>query len=139
MSAFSSFLNQSTNPSNETPQNPLSGSSSTPANQPSLGPGQQTGGSSNGAATGPSLNIIPPPILNSSTNPTGASAAAMRLREIGQQSQKLNEKIRAGSADLPKLELSLGMIREKAKELSRRAGGSGGENMQQANFLLAPS
>lgn len=138
MSAFSSFLNKSSNPSNETPQNPLT-SSSAAGNQPSLGQGQQTAGSSNGAAAGPSLNINPPSILASSINPTGGSAASVRLREIAQQSQKLNEKIRAGSADLPKLELSLGMIREKAKELSRRAGGSGRENIQQANFLLAPS
>jgi hypothetical protein len=59
----------------------------------------------------------------------------MRLREIAQQSQKLNDTIRAGSADLPKLELSLGMIREKARDMSRRAGGAGRENMQQAYIL----
>jgi len=63
---------------------------------------------------------------------SGSSAAALRLREIAQQSQKLNETIRAGSAELPKLELSLGMIREKARDMSRRAGGAGRENMQQA-------
>jgi hypothetical protein len=56
----------------------------------------------------------------------------MRLREIAQQSQKLNDTIRAGSAELPKLELSLGMIREKARDMSRRAGGADRENMQQA-------
>jgi hypothetical protein len=74
----------------------------------------------------------------------------MRLREIAQKSQKLNDTIQAGSPALPKLELSLGMIREKARDMSRRAGGAGRENMQQAyasffallrirNFLLASS
>ena len=63
---------------------------------------------------------------------SGSSAASLRLREIAQQSQKLNETIRAGSTELPKLELSLGMIRDKAKDMSRRAGGAGRENMQQA-------
>ena len=138
MSAFSSFLNKS-NPSNENPPNSLASTSSIPSIQPLPPSGQQSNGSSGAAAPVPSITLNPPPVLSTSINPTGASPAAMRLREIAQQSQKLNETIRAGSADLPKLELSLGMIREKAKDLSRRAGGSGRENMQQANFLLAPS
>jgi hypothetical protein len=61
-----------------------------------------------------------------------ASAGAMRFRELAQQSHKLNESIRAGSADLPKLELSLGMILDKARDMSRRAGGANRENIQQA-------
>jgi hypothetical protein len=61
-----------------------------------------------------------------------ASTGAMRFRELAQQSHKLNESIRAGSADLPKLELSLGMILDKARDMSRRAGGANRENIQQA-------
>jgi hypothetical protein len=60
------------------------------------------------------------------------STGAMRFRELAQQSHKLNESIRAGSADLPKLELSLGMIRDKARDMSRRAGGANRDNIQQA-------
>jgi hypothetical protein len=80
------------------------------------------------------------PAASSTTTPafaapaSGQSAAALKFRELAQQSQKLNESIRAGSADLPKLELSLGMIRDKARDMSRRAGGTNRENIQQAYF-----
>jgi hypothetical protein len=67
---------------------------------------------------------------------SGSNAATMRLREIAQKSQKLNDTIQAGSPALPKLELSLGMIREKARDMSRRAGGAGRENMQQAYIYI---
>jgi hypothetical protein len=86
---------------------------------------------------------VPPQASNAFSMPssftsTGSgSAAMMRLREVAAQSQKLNETTRAGSTELPKLELSLGMIREKARDLSRRAGGASRENMQQAyNFFI---
>src|SRR5579859_89353 len=129
MSAFSSFLNPGNTPS--TPAaNPLtSTSTTTPATQPSTSTAQPI--SSNNAFT---TSAFP----SSSSAATGASAATLRLRDIAQQSQKLNETIRAGSAELPKLELSLGMIREKARDMSRRAGGAGRENMQQAYFSLQP-
>lgn len=78
------------------------------------------------------LSIPSLPVHTSSSATSRSSAATVRLREIAQQSQKLNDTIRAGSAELPKLELSLGMIREKARDMSRRAGGAGRENMQQA-------
>lgn len=78
---------------------------------------------------------VTPATRSSSTTPSGGSSALLRLREIAQKSQKLNETIRAGSAELPKLDLSLGIIREKAREMSRRAGGVGRENMQQAYIV----
>jgi hypothetical protein len=77
-----------------------------------------------------------PGTTGAASTTSSSSAATMRLREIAQQSQKLNETIRAGSTELPKLELSLGMIRDKAKDMSRRAGGAGRENMQQAYRVL---
>lgn len=85
----------------------------------------------------PSISSLPT-TASYTTAASGSSAATLRLREIAQQSQKLNETIRAGSAELPKLELSLGMIREKARDMSRRAGGAGRENMQQAYLPPKP-
>jgi hypothetical protein len=119
MSAFSSFLNKGTAPATPA-QTPFSGTSTTPA-QPPPAPAQPA----------IPLSNIPGPITSSTPFHSG-TPAAMRLREIAQQSQKLNDNIRAGSSDLPKLELSLGMIREKARDMSRRAGGANRDNMQQA-------
>jgi hypothetical protein len=134
MSSFGSFLNPGTTP--YTPaSNPLStqpSTSSTPASQPPAQAGQQP---SNGFPTG-TVPSIPTTTSFASTS-SGSSAATIRLREIAQQSQKLNETIRAGSTELPKLGLSLGMIREKARDMSRRAGGAGRENMQQAYLLFS--
>ena len=135
MSGFSAFLKPGNTPS--TPAStPLSAPSSTPSTTPAtqlpitLQTQQLSQPQSNAFATS---SITSLPTTASYTSATsGSSAASIRLREIAQQSQKLNETIRAGSADLPKLELSLGMIREKARDMSRRAGGAGRENMQQA-------
>ena len=134
MSSFTSFLHPGNAPS--TPGlNPLGAQTplSTPATQPltqAQQPSQQTSTSTAVPVPVP-VPIIP--IIGSYTSASsGSSAATLRFREIAQQSQKLNETIRAGSAELPKLELSLGMIRDKAKDMSRRAGGAGRENMQQA-------
>src|SRR5579859_4273720 len=147
MSSFSSFLNQGGTPS--TPAtNPLASITNTPSTQPvtTAQPSTQPPP----AFTASAMSSFPTTMAPGSTS-SGSSAATIRLREIAQQSQKLNETIRAGSNDLPKLELSLGMIRDKAKDMSRRAGGADRENMQQAyapfpplilkfsNFLLASS
>jgi hypothetical protein len=129
MSGFSSFLKPGNTPG--APSTPFNASvSTTPATQPPSAQSQPP------VIPGPSFSIS-----STSSAPSGASAATMKLREIAQQSQKLNETIRAGSAELPKLELSLGMIREKARDMSRRAGGAGRDNMQQAYvpFLVDPN
>ena len=132
MSSFSSFLNSGGTPS--TPAtNPLSPSSSTPSTQPPLTTPQPTQPPKAFATS--AMSSFPITAGAGSTS-SGSSAATIRLREIAQQSQKLNETIRAGSTELPKLELSLGMIRDKAKDMSRRAGGAGRENMQQAYVAL---
>jgi hypothetical protein len=133
MSSFTSFLNPGTTPSTPA-SNPLatqSSTSSTPASQPPTQTGQQP---LNGFQTGTVPSI--PTTMSFASTSSGSSASTLRLREIAQQSQKLNETIRAGSTELPKLELSLGMIREKARDMSRRAGGAGRENMQQAYLLF---
>lgn len=128
MSSFTPFLNRSNAPSTPA-SNPIGSQtsvSSTPATQPPLQQSQQTN-----AFTASPVPSVPITASYASAS-SGSSAATLRLREIAQQSQKLNETIRAGSAELPKLELSLGMIRDKARDMSRRAGGTGRENMQQA-------
>ncbi len=129
MSSFPSFLKPGNTPSTPA-SDPLAtqpSTSSTPATEPSTLAGQQP---SNAFPTGTVPSVSTTASFGSTSS--GSSAAALRLREIAQQSQKLNETIRAGSTELPKLELSLGMIREKARDMSRRAGGAGRENMQQA-------
>lgn len=131
MASFSSFLNPGNQPSIPA-SNPI-------VNPSLLSPASQQTGATPTDQTQQQPNVLPPPSLSSiqgissfTSVSSGSSAATVRLREIAQQSQKLNETIRAGSAELPKLELSLGMIREKARDMSRRAGGAGRENMQQA-------
>lgn len=134
MSSFSSFLNQSGTPS--TPAtNPLTSSTTTPSSQPLATTQPSTQPPS--AFPASAMSAFPTTTAAGSTA-SRSSAATIRLREIAQQSQKLNETIRAGSNDLPKLELSLGMIRDKAKDMSRRAGGADRENMQQAYFHVSP-
>jgi hypothetical protein len=120
-SSFGAFLNKGSTPSTSASDGltPSSSTSAPATTQPS-----------SSAFAGLSIPSLPPNAA--STAAPGSSAATLRLREIAQQSQKLNDTIRAGSAELPKLELSLGMIREKARDMSRRAGGAGRENMQQA-------
>jgi len=119
---------------------PLSLSTSAPPQQPPA-PQQQL---PNAFATpAPSFGSAPAASTSSSTPAfapatTAHSAAALRFRELAQQSQKLNESIRAGSPDLPKLELNLGMIRDKARDMSRRAGGGNRETIQQAYTSLVP-
>jgi len=137
MSGFSPFLKPGGNTPSTPATNPfLAPSSTTPSTTPATQPPiaaqtqQPLQQQPNVFATS---SITSLPTTTSYTSATsGSSAATLRLREIAQQSQKLNETIRAGSAELPKLELSLGMIREKARDMSRRAGGAGRENMQQA-------
>ena len=134
MSFSSSFLKPGNMPSSPA-SNPLASSSSTTSNQPpatqqSIQPSTQQ---SNGFGTS---SISSFPIMPSGPIGSGSNAATMRLREIAQKSQKLNDTIQAGSPALPKLELSLGMIREKARDMSRRAGGAGRENMQQAYIYI---
>jgi hypothetical protein len=137
MSGFSAFLKPGTTPS--TPASaPFTTPSSTPSTTPAVPPPitsstttQPTQQQRPNAFATPSITSLPASTSYTSAA-SGSSAATLRLREIAQQSQKLNETIRAGSAELPKLELSLGMIREKARDMSRRAGGAGRENMQQA-------
>ena len=129
MSSFPSFLKPGNTPSTPA-SNPLTtqlSTSSTPASQPPTLAGQQP---SNVLPTGTVASV--PTTTSFASTSSGSSAATLRLREIAEQSQKLNETIRAGSTELPKLELSLGMIREKARDMSRRAGGAGRENRQQA-------
>ena len=127
MSSFSSFLNKGTPSTPAT--NPLASSSNTPSTQPLTT--AQPSAQPPSAFPSSAMSAFPSTTASSSSA-LGGSAATLRLREIAQQSQKLNETIRAGSNDLPKLELSLGMIRDKAKDMSRRAGGADRENMQQA-------
>jgi hypothetical protein len=127
MSSFGAFLNKGSTPSTPASHG-LAPSASTPASQAPATP--QPSSQPSSAFAGLSIPSLPPNAA--STAAPGSSAATLRLREIAQQSQKLNDTIRAGSAELPKLELSLGMIREKARDMSRRAGGAGRENMQQA-------
>ena len=128
MSGLSSFLNKTYPPSTPT-STPPAGASSTPTTAPPQ-PSTQPAGPS--AFSGMSTPSLPTQGTAGASGSSGSSAATLRLREIAQQSQKLNDTIRAGSAGLPKLELSLGMIRDKARDMSRRAGGAGRDNMQQA-------
>jgi hypothetical protein len=145
MSAFStSFLRPGNTPSTPATSNPqptlpsLTLTPATPSGQQSTTPSSQSQQPAPQQAISSTTPFMPPPPaattgMFSYTSPSsGSSGATLRLREIAQQSQKLNETIRAGSAELPKLDLSLGMIREKARDMSRRAGGVGRENMQQA-------
>jgi hypothetical protein len=127
MSSFTPFAGRGNAPS--TPSfNPLG--TQTPLGTPTTQPPTQT--PQTNTFTTPALVPSIPTTASFTSTSSGSSAATLRLREIAQQSQKLNETIRAGSAELPKLELSLGMIRDKARDMSRRAGGAGRENMQQA-------
>jgi len=128
MSSFSSFLNPGGTQSTPAP-NPVPSSTNTPSTQPITTPQQSIQPLTAFSASAMSGF---PGATGSGTTPSGSNAATIRLREIAQQSQKLNETMRAGNTELPKLELSLGMIRDKAKDMSRRAGGTGRENMQQA-------
>lgn len=130
MNAFGSFLNKDGTPS-------MSAASSNPlAAPPSASSISATLPTSTAQTQQSNASSIPAPSIpttSSSLSTTSeASTATFRLREIAERTQKLNESIRAGSADLPKLELNLGMIRDKARDMSRRTGGVGRENLQQA-------